>query len=105
MAEFSAACLNSSLSSFMTKSRLEPLASQPSRRWKRFSSGLTWKDGFFSSWNGHRPLSSLPAGLSSIPPLPTEPGQRHVAFELLDHLVRPVCGPYRFSFRSLSRQA
>ena len=45
----------------ITKSIAFPPALQP-KQWNSPFSGLTWKLGVFSSWNGQRPLNSRPAG-------------------------------------------
>src|SRR6478735_5964805 len=51
-------------STFITNVMVSPPSWQP-KQWKRPLLGLTWKDGDFSSWKGHRPLRLPPPALRS----------------------------------------
>src|SRR5918999_5013718 len=49
---------------FITNVMVSPPSWQP-KQWKNPLLGLTWKEGDFSSWNGHRPLRLPPPALRS----------------------------------------
>src|SRR5262249_22214782 len=51
-------------STFITKVMVSPPSWQP-KQWKSPLLGLTWKDGDFSSWKGHRPFRLPPPALRS----------------------------------------
>src|SRR5262245_34760691 len=53
-------------SCFLTKPMTSPPAPHP-KQWKSPRLGVMVKDGVLSSWNGHRPTSTRPFFLSSIP--------------------------------------
>ena len=50
-------------SCFIRKSIALPLSLQP-KQWKKPRSGLTWKLGVFSLWNGQSPTNDRPRRLS-----------------------------------------
>ncbi len=47
--------MNPSFSCISTNLMTSPPTPQP-KQWKNPFSRLTWNDGVFSPWNGHRPL-------------------------------------------------
>src|SRR5690606_21438988 len=67
-----------------------PPAPHP-KQWKMPSWGLTWKEGVFSSWNGHRPLKLRPAGLSATwrPTTSTRSARLRIA-SIVSSGMRPI---------------
>ena len=55
---------NERLSIFSTNLMTSPPSAQE-KQYHRPRAGVTLKDGVFSSWNGHRPLSEPPPALRS----------------------------------------
>ena len=57
--------MNASPSIFIRNAMTSPPSPQP-KQWKTLRDGVTWNDGDFSSWNGHRPFSEPPPALRSV---------------------------------------